>query len=76
VLLIFGLAIGYAGVVETDLFRVLAPILSPLTLLVVLLDSGMHMKLRQVLGAFPRSISLGILGLLFSMLAAIVVVSL
>jgi cell volume regulation protein A len=73
VLLIFGLAVGYAGVVETDLFRALAPILSPLTLLVVLLDSGMHMELRQVLGAFPRSISLGIFGLLFSMLAAIVV---
>jgi NhaP-type Na+/H+ or K+/H+ antiporter len=49
------------------------PFSPPLTLLVVLLDSGMHMGLQHVLGAFPRSISLGIIGLPFSMLAAIVV---
>lgn len=73
VLLIFGLIIGYTGLVKGDLFRVIAPVLSPLTLLVVLLDSGLHMELHKVLGSFPRSISLGIIGLLSSMMAAVVV---
>jgi NhaP-type Na+/H+ and K+/H+ antiporter len=70
ILLLFGLFLNYSGFVNTELFRSVAPILAPLTLLIVLLDSGLGMEMRHVLGSFPRSILLGVLGLALSMIAA------
>ncbi|MEW6593194.1 MAG: cation:proton antiporter, partial [Candidatus Hadarchaeota archaeon] len=73
ILLLFGLAIGYLGFVRVDLFRAIAPILTPLTLIVVLLDSGLNMELAQVIRSFSRSILLAIGGLIFSMVASAIV---
>jgi len=73
ILLLFGLLLNYTGFVSAGPFHSIAPILVPLTLLIVLLDSGLGMELGNVLKSFSRSILLGVFGMLFCMLAATVV---
>ncbi len=69
-LLLFGILMGYIGFVDVNLFKSAAPILSPLTLIVIILDSGLNMDIKTVIRSFPRAVLLGIFGVIFSMVAA------
>lgn len=69
-LLLFGLALGsYFKVIDPNLLILLAPIFSPIALLIILIDGGLSINLYDALKGSFRATILAILGSLFSMLA-------
>jgi len=67
-LMILGVFIGYYEAVTTDMMLSIAPVFAAIALAIILFEGGLNMDFYKVLKQFPRSSSLAILNLIFSII--------
>ena len=68
-LLMFGFAVTWFGLLPQAPFISLSPLLGTIAILIILFDAGLNMDFYQFVKGVGRGFALGILGLLFSIVA-------
>lgn len=58
------------GIVDAAVLGLVAPIIGPLALVIILLESGLNLNMHRVLSESPRALVLAVSGFLISMLIA------